>query len=473
MNFNSIKFQLQLYYGLLLFGVIAGLGAAMFQLASGRMYRQIDAELNQRIRVLAGALNGPPDDPARNPAAHLPPAPGNFHLPPRAETMFGSAANGFYYIITANDGREIARSSNAPTARPKPGAPGERLQEITTPTGERILAGRGIGPDLAELHLTLLQLAAVGAGVWMLGLGGGWILVSRTLRPIARISEAAVKISTGDLAQRINAAETKSELGQLAGVLNSMFARLEAAFAQQRRFSADAAHELRTPVSVLIAQTRAALRKRRSYEENLQTIEACHRAAQRMRKLIVSLLQLARLDAGQEKIRRADFDLALVVDECAELLEPLAAERGVKIILELAPVTISGDAAQIGQVITNLLANALQYNRAEGEVRVNLRAENNFAVLKVADTGQGIARADLPHIFDRFYRADESRSSGNAGLGLAISQAIVSLHGGSIAVSSEAGKGATFEVGLPLAGPRLHPDKASAADPTSGSIRRL
>ena len=453
MNFNSIKLRLQLWYGLILLAVIAGLGVAAFKLESGKMYRQIDAELGQRVRVLAGTLNGPPGDSPENPHDHGPPSRDSFQLQPRDEALFGRGdANGFYFIVTANDGQEIARSPNAPKAASDSARPAaQRSQQITTPTGERILVGRSIAADLAELHRTGWKLAGVGAVILFLGLTGGGFLVSRALRPIGDISAAAEKISTGDLTQRINVAQTKSELGQLAGVLNAMFTRLEAAFTQQRRFSADAAHELRTPVSVLIAQTHAALIKPRSYEENLSTIAACHRAAQRMRRLIGSLLQLARLDAGQEKLARAEFDLAIVADECVELVQSLADEQKVKIILEATRVKINGDADQIGQVITNLLTNAIQYNRSGGEVRISLRAEKNHALLTVADNGVGIAAADLPHIFERFYRADTSRSSGNAGLGLAISHAIVTAHGGTLEVASGENAGATFTVRLPLA----------------------
>ena len=137
---------------------------------------------------------------------------------------------------------------------------------------------------------------------------GGWFRAA--LRPIDDISAAAVKISAGDLSQRINVAEAESELGQLAAVLNSTFARLETAFAQQKQFAADAAHELRTPVSVILTQTQTALNREREAAEYKQTVEACQRAAQRMRKLIESLLALARLDAGQEVLKRLRFDFS-------------------------------------------------------------------------------------------------------------------------------------------------------------------
>jgi len=269
------------------------------------------------------------------------------------------------------------------------------------------------------------------------------------LRPIENISAAAVKISAGDLSQRINVAEAESELGQLAAVLNSTFARLEAAFAQQQQFTADAAHELRTPVSVMLTQTQTALNRERSGAEYRETLEACQRASQRMRKLIESLLELARLDAGQETLKRLRFDLSQMANDCVELVRPLADERGVKILSELAPLEITGDSERLAQVVINLLTNAIQYNRSGGEARLKLESPGNLAVLTVADTGPGIPIEDLPHVFERFYRGDKSRSSGNTGLGLAISKAIVEAHGGTIEVLSKPGAGTTFTVRLP------------------------
>jgi heavy metal sensor kinase len=285
----------------------------------------------------------------------------------------------------------------------------------------------------------------------LVGLAGGWWLVSRALRPIENISVAAVKISAGDLSQRINVAEAESEFGQLVAVLNSTFARLETAFAQQQRFTADAAHELRTPVSVILTQTQTVLNREREAADYKQTVEACQRAAQRMRKLIESLLALARFDAGQEILKRLPFDFSKTISDCAELVQPLAEERGVKIFVEAKPLEITGDSERLAQVVTNLLTNSIQYNQPGGEVRVKLKSQNGLVEFTVADTGQGIAAEDLPRVFGRFFRADASRTgAGNAGLGLAISKAIVEAHGGTIEATSEVGAGTTFVVRLPI-----------------------
>jgi heavy metal sensor kinase len=287
--------------------------------------------------------------------------------------------------------------------------------------------------------------------ILLLGLAGGWWLASRAMAPIKAISHTALKISAGDLSQRINSAETKSELGQLASVLNSTFGRLESAFTQQQQFTSDAAHELRTPVSVMLTQAQTSLTRERSAAEYRETVEACQRSAQRMRRLIESLLELARLDAGQETMKRSRFDAARVTADCVEQILPLAANRGIVVETDISSAPCQGDSERFGQVVTNLLTNAVHYNRDAGEVRVSTRREAEFVVLEVADRGLGIEPEHLPNIFRRFYRADPARtaSQGRSGLGLAISKAIVEAHAGTIEVISEVGKGTTFRVRLP------------------------
>jgi heavy metal sensor kinase len=302
-------------------------------------------------------------------------------------------------------------------------------------------------------------LLAAGSVVLAFGLGGGWWLAGRAIRPIAKISATAGRISAGNLAERIDAAEADNELGQLAAVLNSTFARLEAAFAQQRQFTADASHELRTPLAVIISEAQTALARERNAAEYRETLEDCLSTAQQMRRLVESLLQLARFDAGQESMKRESFDLSQVARECADLVRPLAERRRIKIDCDLATVRCAGDAARISQVVTNLLTNAIGFNHDEGEIQIAVDAKDSVALLRVRDTGQGIPPKDLPHIFERFYRVDKARSSvqGRTGLGLAICKAIVDAHGGSIEVVSQPGSGSTFTVKLPIRSPVSSP----------------
>jgi len=306
-----------------------------------------------------------------------------------------------------------------------------------------------VAADLQELRRAAWRLSATGGVILLLGLAGGWWIATRAIHPIEDMSATAVKIAAGDLSQRVNVADTDNELGRLAGVLNSTFSRLESAFAEQKQFTSDAAHELRTPVSVVLTQTQSALSRERTTAEYRETVEACQRAAQRMRRLIEALLELARLDAGQEPMKRARFDLSKTAQDCVELIRPLADERHVTIHCDLRPADCMGDPERLAQVITNLLTNAIHYNHEGGEVRIATQQQASSVALTVADTGQGIPSVDLPHIFERFYRADKSRSAGRTGLGLAISKAIVEAHGGTLEVSSQPGAGASFTVRLP------------------------
>ena len=381
--FKSIKWRLQLWYGLILVVVLAGFGFTAYQLERGQLFGRIDDELHRRVGILTDLLHRPPprrpdmgEQPSDRPPPDQLPA-GNpplqknrplreFHLPPEDAHFFdANDSNNFYYAINSlRDHKQIASSTNVPNppfnisiateSVESANAFSEPPAKLTAPTvrtignyreidhllpsGDIIYVGCSIVPELTELHHTALKLAGVGVIILFLGLAGGWWLVGRAIRPIADISATAVKISAGDMSQRINVAEAESELGQLASVFNATFARLEAAFAQQQQFTADAAHELRTPVSVMLTQTQTALNRERSAAEYRETLEACQRATQRMRKLIESLLELARLDAGQEPMKRMKFDLSQTAWDCVELVRPLAAERGVKIHCELPAV---------------------------------------------------------------------------------------------------------------------------------------
>jgi signal transduction histidine kinase len=493
MIFKSIRWRLQIWYGLLLLAVLAGFGFTAYQLQRGKQFRQTDEELQRRIAELGNALraNAPPherglppfgphrDRPGPNaqvddgpppfgPRGERPPdaalrSPREFHLPPRQSALFDETdTNGFYYVIWSREGTIISQSTNAPANIPMPpNAPTPRhgppqfrgvFREAyqIMPPGDILLVGRFIGSDLDELRRAGLILTGAGGLILVMGLAGGWWLASRAIHPINDISAAALKIAGGDLSKRINLADTENELGRLGTVLNSTFDRLGAALDEQKRFTADAAHELRTPVSVVLTQTQTALTRERTAAEYRDTVESCQRAAQRMRRLIESLLELARLDAGQEQMKRERLKLDLAVFDCAKLVQPLADERQIKVVCDVPqPLECIGDVERIAQVITNLLTNAVNYNKENGEVRVTGESKNGSAIVRITDTGPGIAPEDLPQIFKRFYRAEKSRTAGRTGLGLSISKAIVDAHGGTLEVESEPGKGTTFIIRLP------------------------
>ena len=488
MFFRSIRWRLQLWHGLLLLGVLAGFGFTAHHLERLNEMRRVDQELAQRVNPLLSALrqSGPPErrpppgeggrpfpmdnaapggPPRRGPEGGGPPRRQSFRLSEEhAELFAGSDSHSFYYIIWKRDGGELTRSTNAPALAAYPDqensgqnqrgyrSRGEfRETFLFTPPGERVLVGRSLQPEFERLHQLALWLTGLGAVVLGLGLAGGWWLAARAIRPIDDISAAAARIATGDLSHRISTEETDNELGRLAGVLNSTFARLEAAFAQQARFTADASHELRTPLTVILSQTQMALARERPAADYRETLEACQRAAQRMRRLMESLLELARLDGGAEPMQKLPFDLARVTGEVIDLLRPLAEERKITLRSELAAAECLGDSERLAQVITNLVSNALYHHRPGGEVDITTRRDEAGVTLIVADNGPGIPPEHLPHIFERFYRADTARttSHGHTGLGLAISKAIVEAHTGTIGVESSPGAGARFTVRLP------------------------
>jgi two-component system, OmpR family, sensor kinase len=386
-------------------------------------------------------------------------------LPAQALSLFDeSDTNGFYFAVWARGGTLVKAATNAPANLPVPiqergdtrthtrsrGAFRESFH--FTEMGDCVLAGRNIAADFRQMHRFGGWLVLAGVGVVAFGLGGGWQLASRALRPVEDISATARRISAGNLAERISVTETDNELGHLARVLNSTFARLDAAFAQQKQFTADASHELRTPLAVLISEAQTALARERTAGEYRETVEACLETAQQMRRLTESLLDLARLDSSEEAVPHEPIDLTDIARRCADRLAPLAQQREITIVSDLQPAEPWGDPDRLAQVITNLLTNAIHYNNPKGEVRVSTRTEHGFAVLQVSDTGIGISAEDLPHVFERFYRADKSRSraEGRSGLGLAICHAIVDAHGGVIQVNSELHVGTTFIVQLPI-----------------------
>lgn len=324
---------------------------------------------------------------------------------------------------------------------------------IEGPHGTRILVGKPTHKENAELQNLLGVLLITSGSVLLIGLAGGWIVCQQALAPISKITRTAEAISADNLSARIDIAETESELGRLGCVLNNAFARLEAAFDQQTRFTADASHELRTPISVILAQTEFALRKDRCASEYKDAVTASFRAATRMKSLVDGLLTLARADAGQMVLNKQPVELAQLVTESVALVGSLADEKQIKVILNLRPVQVNADPQRLAEVVINLLSNAINYNRPQGRVEVALDAGEGAAILTVSDSGLGIAAEDQTHVFERFYRVDKARTrqQGGSGLGLAICKEIVETHAGTLTLQSTVDEGSTFVVRLPTA----------------------
>ncbi len=278
-------------------------------------------------------------------------------------------------------------------------------------------------------------------------------LAGRAFRPIHRLAYTAREIEATDLHRRVPVPRARDEVRELATIFNQMVERLEHSFAQQRRFVADASHELRTPVAVIRSMTDVALSQPSEVEEYVAVLQEVNAEAERLSQLINSLLTFARADESQVHFDEDEVRLDLLAADVVESMKPLAEERQLTLCAGiLQEATIIGDAARLIQVIMSLVDNAIAYTNPGGRITLSVQTYKEQACLSVSDTGIGITPQDKEHIFERFYRADpaRSRAAGGSGLGLAIADWIIRAHHGSIAVESQPGKGSTFTVNLPL-----------------------
>lgn len=303
----------------------------------------------------------------------------------------------------------------------------------------------------AELSRNAGIITAIGLGIIGAGLLAGWWIARSAMRPLREISTAAFRISSGNLSDRISVLDSKTELGSLAAVLNDAFSRLQSAIEYETRFTSDAAHELRTPVSVILAETQLALSQKPSAEEALETISTCRRAANRMHSLIESLLDLSLVEGSTQFLRLQPCNLADIAQDSIEIMRLLANERQLSLVSSLDAAKCEADPERILQILLNLLSNAFKFSPPGSKISVNTRTESGFATLEVRDNGTGIEAEHLAHIFERFYRVDGSRTraTGGAGLGLAICQSIAQAHHGTISCESTPGKGSTFILRIP------------------------
>jgi two-component system, OmpR family, sensor kinase len=294
---------------------------------------------------------------------------------------------------------------------------------------------------LVELLVTGIVLAALAAlGLWIVRLG---------LRPLREIEETAAAIHAGDLSHRIDVENEHTEVGRVGAAINDMLERIEASDRRLRRFVADASHELRTPLAAVRAYAELFARGAESRPEDLaRSMQGITRESERMSVLVEDLLLLARLDEGRP-LERERVQLDDLVRDAVEMSHALDPERPVD--LSAQPVTVVGDVVRLRQVVDNLLSNVRSHTPAGAPVRVTVGSEDGKAVVEVADSGQGLTSDELARVFERFFRADDSRAraSGGIGLGLSIVAAVVRAHGGTVGARSEAGEGATFRIELP------------------------
>jgi heavy metal sensor kinase len=461
---RSIRTRLTLWYTGLLALTFLILGVAAYALVSYTLHKETDFALRSVAETLA----------RRHAAARRP------LFPPEADEAFRRFFGSIPvvpYFEWLDPRTDLQRETDEPDGAPlSPQAKQNALRGIATfetLEGEgpypvrvltwpvidsgRVLAVVRVGMSQMELSRTLSHFLLIMAALFPLALalagGGGWFFAHRALSPVDRMTQAARKIKAGRLHARLEKTGGNDELDRLADTLNEMLGRLENAFTEMRQFTADASHELQTPLTILRGEIEVALRSRRSPEEYTDVLKSALEEIERISFLVEGLLLLARSDAGMLKMDRGAADLMLAAEEVLHQLSPLAAAKQVALLLgHVEPLEVSGDFMQLRRLLFNLVDNAVKYTPPHGTVKVTIERSGPFAVLGVEDTGIGIPPEERHKVFQRFYRSADARSQaqGGSGLGLSLVKSIAEAHGGKIELESKPGEGAVFRVYLPL-----------------------
>jgi heavy metal sensor kinase len=309
-----------------------------------------------------------------------------------------------------------------------------------------------LAPNRQALRELVAVLVTVGPIALACTLAGGYWLACKAFGPIDRMAATAAEITSSRLDRRLEEAGARDELGGLARTFNAMIGRLQRSFEEVRRFTADAAHELRTPLAAMRTEAEVALRSPRSPERDGRVLEDLLEEMERLTRLVSQLLFLCREDAGLGAGDLRPLRLDDLVSEVGEHMRVAAQEKGIGLNLDLpGPCPVRGDADRLRQLFFNLLDNAIKYTPTGGTVAVRGESSGGQVRVTVADTGIGIPADHLPHVFDRFYRVDPSRSpeTEGSGLGLAICRSIAEAHGGRLAIDSDLGNGTRVALVLP------------------------
>ena len=362
-------------------------------------------------------------------------------------------ANMPYLEVFSQDSKLLFRSPNFKEAH----EPDFRFFTRTGQVEELAPVTIRVARPLAAMNHTLgffISVLALGIPLAVaLASAGGYVLARRALAPVGRMAVQARAITAERLADRLSIMNSGDELGDLATVFNDLFARLERSFDQLRRFTADASHELRTPLTIIRSVGEVGLDRRRSESEYREIIGSMLEEADRLTRLVDSLLTLSRADGGQAHLRRERVNLCVVAGEVVTQLCALAEEKRQSLALDVPQeVWLDGDPLVLRQALVNLVDNAIKYSPERASVRIVVAVNGGHAILEVIDEGPGIAPEHQQHIFDRFYRVDKARSRqmGGVGIGLAITRWAVEIHGGSITVENALEQGSVFRVTLPL-----------------------
>ncbi len=455
----STRTRLTLWYAAVLLLGLALFGSGLWFAVKQRLLAGVDDRLAQRVRGVQTVLEieGAAADRERM-AIEL----SEFAREVPDGTLMQVRDGAGYYILPST-GRPASPAFQLPSDAERQARyrmveeGGRQFRVLTTRVSDRgqqydlLVAGPlddvlAVTGDLRNLLLTAIP------GVLLLACFGGYWLSRRALAPVDGITRDARSISVQNLSKRLTVPQTGDELQRLSETWNDMLERLEAAVKRITQFTADASHELRTPITLIRTTADLALRRERDSTEYRKALCEITLEAERMGRLTEDLLALARIDSTAIEMPLAATDVNLMVTEVIERSEGLAEARGVQLVADLAAGVgvASANQAALRRLLLILIDNALKHTPAGGTVSVATRKDAGGISLAVKDSGEGIAAEAMPHIFDRFYRVDSARgSNGGTGLGLSIAQAIAQAHGAKVEVESQPGAGACFRLVLP------------------------
>lgn len=467
MNTRSLRFQLGLWYAGLLTAVFVLLGLATIVALKHFLETSVRDTQMRRAHQVAQVLSA--EMIKKGPAA----------IADEVDARFAPGLNNRFVQIRQSDGSLVYRSSPPQDHRFDPSSipPGdwpkrvESVRQVTSASGGSLLISRYLvrtpeganwlvesGAPLDGVQAVVRDVTGI-MGLTLLvavsvAVAGGYFLVGRALARVDQISRSAEEISFHNLSGRLPIAQTGDEIERLSLSLNRMIQRLDTAFQHSKRFVADASHELRTPLTILRGELEALLAREGVEPAAQERLGSLLEEVERLAKIVEGLLMLSRLDAGEAQGEWVSVDLAALTVSTADQIALLAEDKRIRIrCVAGAPVAVRGDRARLKQLVVNLLDNAIKYTPERGKVTLCVTASEDRAVLEVSDSGVGISPEALPHVFERFFRADRARSrdEGGAGLGLAIVQSICTAHGGTVTVESTEKQGSRFRVELPLA----------------------
>jgi heavy metal sensor kinase len=482
-NVKSIHFRMTAWYAGLLVCLLILFGASVYFGLRSYLERTMRAALSEQARAVGEEISERVTD-KRLPTIvnYL-----NERFAPQLNARFirVTGAHGELQYLSKRTSDRLLQ----PALVPKPPRPSdhEYASEAFLPNGKRVLVqvfpvftpegtvivevGSLYGPIEAVLSVLIMTFAFGMPVIVAVAIGGGYLLTRRAMRKIDAITMQAQHISSNNLSERLPVFHTGDELERLTVALNRMMERLDDAFQHINRFSADVSHELRTPLTILRGELEAAVQQERLTPELLDLIGSALEETERLRTIVDQLLIVSRFDAGDVQMEKVPLDLGQLATSTAEQMLLLAEEKSITVRCNAPPgVEVEGDPWRLKQVVVNLLDNAIRYTGEGGSISVSAASQNGWATLIVTDNGAGIPPEALPHVFERFYRADKARSrySGGSGLGLSIVNAICTAHRGEVEIASTEGVGTTVTIRLLAA--NSHKAAGRRAESTSAHL---